>query len=298
MFDHSLHDRLGLAEAGERQREERSGQVWIRAVRNQLQLPSGRHGLAIDSDIDLLQLDAELRHWNRDHGRFQVGVMGGLARAQTHVGTVVTGYQAKGQVLGHSLGIYGTWFARADQATGLYVDTWLQYGSYEDQVRGGYLQPESYSARTWSGSIETGYSWQLHTGERVAAFVQPQLQLLYTDYHAGCHVEANGTRVQATQAAGLTTRLSARVFGHAGDSGARRVQPFLSLNWEHRVNDNIVAFNGVEMKQNLPRNLYAAQLGAEAILGGGWMGWGHMAIQRGAGGYRDVEGQLSVGYRW
>lgn len=298
LFDHSLHDRLGEADFAERQRDDRAGQAWVRAVRNQLKVSSGSQGLDTDADSDVLQMGRELTRWNRRHGRFHVGVMGGIAKAQTHVGSILTGYQAKGKVAGQSLGIYGSWFAKVDQPTGLYVDTWLQLGTYHDEVRGGYLQSESYNARTWTGSVETGYRWRLNTGESTAAYLQPQLQLLYTDYHAGTHVEANGTRVEVSQAAGLSTRLGVRMHGHVNEGGTRRVQPFLTVNWEHRARDNSVAFNGVEMEQDLPRELYEAKLGAEVELGGGWSGWGHMAIQQGAGRYRDVEGQISVGYFW
>lgn len=298
MFDHSSQDRLGEAVFAERPSVDGGGQVWLRAVRNQVRLPSGRQTLPTDSDSDLLQLGAELIHGYPGQGRIRMGVMGGVARAQTHVGSIITGYQAKGQVKGRSLGIYGTWLASAEQRTGLYVDSWLQYGRYNEEVRGGYLQAESYGAHTWTGSVEAGYRWQLPMGERSVAFLLPQLQVLYTDYHARPHREANGTRVEATQAGGLSTRLGVSLFGHATDAGMRRVHPFVSVNWEHRARANIVSFNGVEMEQDVPRELYEAKLGAEVALGGGWTGWAHMAIQKGAGNYRDVEGQLSVGYHW
>lgn len=298
MFRHSMHDRMGDPNFSEKANDDGSAPaVWARVVRNQMDGTAGFDQLDVSTDTSLFQVGGELARWSGD-SRFHLGAMGGTGSANSLADSNLTAYHAKGKVTGYNLGVYGTWFADAAEPTGLYVDGWLQYGRYHDRVLGDYLSPERYSAWTLSASAEAGYAFALNDGGNTRFFIEPQAQVIYTDYSSHTHEEYNGTYVNDIDAGGLTTRLGLRFYGHASADGGNRVQPFATLNWWHDDDANVMSFNDHALKLFLPRNQYELKLGAQTQLGGGWTGWGNLGLVSGDGDYRDVNGQIGANYRW
>lgn len=294
MFQHSMHDRMGEPNFAP---DDRAVAAWVRVARNQMDGLAGFDQLDVSTDTSLLQVGGELGVWSGD-SRFHFGLMGGTGRADSHAGSSLTDYRSKGKATGYNLGIYATWFAHADEPAGLYVDGWLQYGRYDQEVAGDYLEPEKYDARTLSASAEAGYAFALGGGGRTAFFIEPQAQLIYTDYRMGTHQEANGTLVDDDGHRGLTSRLGMRFYGHAAQAAYKLVQPFATLNWWHDSDYNRMTFNGDAMELSLPRDRYELKLGIQAQLGGGWTGWGQMGALTGDDDYRDINGQFGLNYRW
>ncbi|MDR0182686.1 autotransporter outer membrane beta-barrel domain-containing protein [Lysobacter arvi] len=297
MFEHSMHDRMGEANLGKRGDDGRTSAAWVRVVRNQIDGTTGEGQLDAGTDASVLQIGGEIARWN-DDSRFHIGLMGGTGRANTEVASTLLDWRAKGKVIGYNLGVYGTWFANASDATGLYLDGWLQYGRYDNKVQGDYLAEERYDASTWAGSIEAGYAIALNEGGKSRFFIEPQAQAIFTDYSMSRHVENNGTRIDDVDAGGLTTRLGVRFYGHAASAQANIVQPFVTVNWWHDDDRNRMSFNTTTLELELPRDRYEAKLGLQGQLGGGWTGWGNLGLVYGAGDYRDVTGQLGLNYRW
>ncbi len=58
------------------------------------------------------------------------------------------------------------------------------------------------------------------------------------------------------------------------------------------------SFIGRDQLLNHGRDIYELRIGAQAELGSGWTGWGHMALRDADGDYRGVEVLLGVKYRW
>ncbi|HYG05662.1 MAG TPA: autotransporter outer membrane beta-barrel domain-containing protein [Stenotrophomonas sp.] len=296
MFQHQMHDRMGepdFARGGDK-----APAIWTRVQRRQLDSNAGYQQLAIGSDTSLLQVGGELAARNLGGGRLHVGAMAGAGRTDSNVGSRQSGYRAKGKVRGYSAGLYATWFGNAAEQTGLYVDSWLQYGWADNKVNGQYLAQESYKSKSWSASLEGGYSFRLAQTERFGLFLEPQAQVIYTDYDARQFAEANGSIVDPSLAGTLVTRAGVRLFGNSGDSANNRVQPFLTLNWWRSDKQNRVRMDGDALTLNLPRDRYEAKLGAQLQLGGGWTGWGNAAYQTGSKGFRDIGGQVGANYRW
>ncbi|WP_342315749.1 autotransporter outer membrane beta-barrel domain-containing protein [Lysobacter sp. FW306-1B-D06B] len=298
MFQHVMHDRMGeptFAHGG----DDRAAAGWVRVVRNQMDGQAGFDQLNVGTDTSVVQLGGEMALWTGD-SRFHLGLMGGTGRADTHVDSNARGVdaRAKGKVKGYNLGMYGTWFATASAPAGLYVDGWLQYGRYDHSVLGDYLDEERYDATSWAASLEAGYAFALSQGGKTDLYIEPQVQAIFTDYSAQTHRERNGTVVEDIQAGGLTSRLGVRFYGHASSDAGNLVQPFVSVNWWHDSDKNVMAFDGTTLILDLPRDRYELKLGAQAQLGGGWTGWGQLGLQAGADGYRDVGGQVGVNYRW
>ena len=291
MFGTRFHDRnggtaRGLAERG----------AWARVSRNQADYGVIGDQLTVNGDTDVLQVGTDLFTWGAERG--QLGVMLGSGRANNTVTSRLTGYSAKGKVEGQAIGVYGSWLQDPAQTTGLYVDAWAQHARFKNSVQGDGLSKERYDSTANSASVEAGYGVQVADGERVAMFVEPQLQLSYTRLNADTHVERNGTVIDGDNADGLTSRVGVRFFGHAHTDAGNRVQPFVSVNWIRESNENSLRFDGEQLSGGLPQNRYEAKAGASLQLGGRWTAWGDLGLQRGDGGYKDVAGQVGLRSSW
>ena len=297
MFQHQMHDRSGEPDFAA-SREDRAPAAWVRVQRRQIDGKAGGDQLDLGTNTSLLQAGGELAAWSAGEQRFHLGAMGGFGRADSAIGSRQSGYRAHGEVEGYGVGVYGSWFASADRQAGPYADAWLQYGDYDNRVRGEGLAEERYDAETWAASLEGGWTFAVPAGDKTRLYVEPQAQLVYTDYRADDHVEANGSRVESSRSDAVTTRLGVRVFGHTAASGTNLVQPFVILNWWHDDGDGAASFDGVRVASALPRDRYEAKLGVQAQLGGGWTSWANAAWATGGDDYREVGGQLGVNYRW
>ncbi|GGD38890.1 autotransporter family porin [Pseudoxanthomonas indica] len=298
LFSHNLHDRLGEPVYAERQRDGSGGQAWVRSQRQQHDLRTENRQLASATDATMLQAGAELTRWQpRDH-RLHLGMMAGAAQAQSHVGSALTGYHAKGSVRGHSFGLYGTWFSRAGTPGGAYLDGWVQHGRFHNQVQSDGLRSVRYTSRSWTASLEAGYAWNAWTSARARWMLEPQLQYVYVQHSADRVREANGTRIDASAGAGVDRRLGLRMYPQVLDLQVMRVQPYLAVHREDYAARRGVRFEGTAMNGSLPRRIDSMQAGADAELGGGWTARGFITLRRGAGHYREVSGQVGLGYRW
>ncbi len=289
MFQQRAHDRGERAFDGER------AGAWVRVSRDQV------HGDVLGqidarSQSNVLQIGSDVARWGTTSSG-QIGVMLASGRADTQAVSNVTGYSTRGKVKGDAVGVYGTWVQRASESTGAYVDGWLQYARFDNEVQGEALAKEKYDATTRAASLEAGYSWTLVNRERSAWFIQPQVQLTYTDYEGDTLQEANGTIVQDGRAGGLESRVGVRLFGHDNATG-NRVQPFFAVNWLRGDHGNSLLFDGERISATLPTNRYEAQAGAQLKLGLKWSAWGDMRVQRGDGGYKQVAGQIGLRRAW
>lgn len=292
MFGMRLGDRTGGTTRGLSERG-----AWARVSRNQADYGVIADQLSVNGDTSVLQVGTDLLSWGAD-SRGQFGVMLGGGRANNTVTSRETGYSAKGKVEGQAVGIYASWLQDPAQTTGLYVDAWAQYAQFKNTVQGDALTKERYDSDAKTASVETGYSFKLLDSSTTAMFLEPQLQLSYTDFSADNHTETNGTIIDGSDAGGLTSRVGVRLFGHANSDIGNRVQPFVAVNWIHGADDNSLRFDGDRLEGGLPKDRYEAKAGASLQLGQRWTAWGDMGLQKGQGGYRDVAGQIGLRASW
>lgn len=292
MFGMRLSDRTGGTARGLSERG-----AWARVSRNQADYGVIADQLSVNGDTSVLQVGTDLLSWGAD-SRGQFGVMLGGGRANNTVTSRETGYSAKGKVEGQAVGVYASWLQDPVQTTGLYVDAWAQYAQFKNTVQGDALAKERYDSDATTASVEAGYSFKVLDSATTAMFVEPQLQLSYTDFGADRHVETNGTVIDGSDAGGLTSRVGVRLFGHANSDIGNRVQPFVAVNWIHGADDNSLRFDGERLEGGLPKDRYEAKAGASLQLGQRWTAWGDMGLQKGQGGYRDVAGQIGLRASW
>lgn len=252
--------------------------------------------LGVRSDTTSLVVGTDLLGWGQDT-RGTLGVMLGSGRTTSASASALTGYSATGKVNGQVVGVYGQWRQRADGPRGLYVDGTVQHARFDSSVQGERLDKERYDSRSTSAAVEAGYVFTVVDNAARSVYVQPQVQVRYTEFDADVHTEANGTRVDGADVDGLGARVGVRLSGRANMRGAR-VQPYVTFNWIRETGENALQFDGARVAGGMPRDRAEASAGAQLRLGSRWNAWGGMGWQRGNGGYREASTSIGLRADW
>lgn len=296
MFQHSLHDRSG--DPGTLPSGGADATAWAYVRSSQPQNGSRDGQVGVDSQLNSVLVGVGHSFEVHPGGSLQVGLMAGQGRARSDATSQVTGYRARGVVNGTSLGLYATWLQDAAMHSGFYVDSWLQYGRFRNSVQGDGLDKERYRAHSWTGSAEAGYVLPLQRNAQRALYLEPQLQLIHSQYDADRVTEANGTVVESRRAGGTTTRIGARLYTRSLTPAQGQVQPFVAVNWWSGGNTSAIDVDGERMQRNQPRDIYETKAGVQLDLRGGWRGWGQIGYQTGGQGFHDTNAQMGVSYSW
>lgn len=298
MFTHSLHDRLGesLFVTGNGQ-QLNAPSAWIRTFGSRTDSRSAEQ-IGQDTWSNGLQLGFDLASNLQVQNRWQVGVMAGYGSARTRNQSDGQSTVARSKVDGYSVGLYGTWFADGrPEGTGPYIDTWTQYGWYNNKVNGDGLPEQKYDSTTQAVSVEGGWAFNVYNTSLMSFFVQPQEQVIYTHYDADDVKEDNGTKVKMNDG-GFSNRLGVRIYGYSADKKGRQWQPFIEAKWLYNGYTDAVKMDSTRLESDTPKHRYEVKAGVEAKLSNQWSLWGNIGTQQGASEYRNVEGGLGVKYTW
>ncbi|WP_156305559.1 autotransporter outer membrane beta-barrel domain-containing protein, partial [Yersinia pekkanenii] len=142
--------------------EQKTTSLWLRneGSHNRSRDDSGE--LKTQDNRYVMQLGGDVAQWSHNaQDLWRVGVMAGYANSSSSSVAQGTGYRSTGSVDGYSVGMYGTWFADGQENTGAYVDSWLQYSWFNNQVNGQDLAAEKYDSKGFTASIESGYTFKV-----------------------------------------------------------------------------------------------------------------------------------------
>ncbi|MGX9189023.1 autotransporter family protein [Stenotrophomonas sp. Ker107b] len=300
LFNMDLHERVGEPNLAQRQRGDGSlGSAWARITTEQPRYRVNDQ-LVGQGRQNAVQVGSDLTFWgSQDRG--VVGVMAASGQATHRITSELTGYGAEGRVDGRALGVYGTWMQDAEDDDGLYIDGWVQAARFKNRVQGDALAREQYRSSALSASLEAGYAVRLHQTDNSGLYLEPQAQVIWTDYrmNGGQHQEVNGTIVKGAEAGGVQTRIGARLYGHSTAATGNRVQPFMAVNWIRNGRDANAVWMGDQQLQGIvSKDVYEAKVGAQLQLSPRLTGWGELSTQRGDDGFRSVGGQMGVKYAW
>lgn len=84
--------------------------------------------------------------------------MAGYGSSHSTTTSSLTDYRSEGSVSGYSAGVYGTWYHNADQKIGAYLDSWVQYAWFSNEVQEKGLPAEKYDSGGLQVSLEGGYT--------------------------------------------------------------------------------------------------------------------------------------------
>ena len=300
MFVQSMHDRMGEPQFIESQRftgdDSQRRALWLRASGKWEGTHSRDGNFDVSTDLFLLQGGGELASWKlfSETDRLHFGAMLGYGTADSTARADGNPYKAKGRVSGYSTGVYGTWFQNDETRLGAYVDTWFQYGWFNNRVQGSDLPRVDYDSRAWAISAEAGYAIAL----RENWVLEPQAQIIHVDTSTDSLTEQNGTRVDRADSDGTITRLGVRTYTTFDLGNNRKAQPFATVNWWHSNVDSSVSFNQLPIGGLYPKDRYELKVGVHADFTKGWTGWINGSGSWGAQDYHQYVGRIGVKYTW
>lgn len=307
MFVTRLHERLGPVQYTDVMTgETKNTSMWMRHEGGHNRWRDGTGQLKTQGNRYVVQLGGDIAQWGwGETDRWHLGVMAGYGNDHNNTDSVRTGYRSKGSVNGYSTGLYATWFANDETHNGAYLDTWAQYGWFDNHVKGDGLPGESWKSKGLTASLETGYTWKAGEfsgshGSLNEWYVQPQAQVVWMGVKADEHRESNGTRVESTGDGNVRTRLGVKTWikGHnrMDDGKSREFRPFVEVNWLHNTRDFGTRMNGVTVHQDGARNIGEVKAGVEGQINDRLNLWGNVGVQAGDKGYSDTSAMLGVKY--
>ncbi|EAT0693200.1 fibronectin-binding autotransporter adhesin ShdA [Salmonella enterica] len=292
----TLYDREGS------QYRNADGSVWARFKAGKAESEAVSGNIDMDSNYSQFQLGGDILAWGNGRQSVTVGVMASYINADTdstgNRGADGSQFTSSGNVDGYNLGVYATWFADAQTHSGAYVDSWYQYGFYNNSVESGDAGSESYDSTANAVSLETGYRYDIALSNGNTVSLTPQAQVVWQNYSADSVKDNYGTRIDGQDGDSWTTRLGLRVDGKLYKGSRTVIQPFAEANWLHTSDDVSVSFDDATVKQDLPANRAELKVGLQADIDKQWSVRAQVAGQTGSNDFGDLNGSLNLRYNW
>ncbi|EAW5619212.1 fibronectin-binding autotransporter adhesin ShdA [Salmonella enterica] len=292
----TLYDREGS------QYRNADGSVWARFKAGKAESEAVSGNIDMDSNYSQFQLGGDILAWGNGQQSVTVGVMASYINADTdstgNRGADGSQFTSSGNVDGYNLGVYATWFADAQTHSGAYVDSWYQYGFYNNSVESGDSGSESYDSTANAVSLETGYRYDIALSNGNTVSLTPQAQVVWQNYSADSVKDNYGTRIDGQDGDSWTTRLGLRVDGKLYKGSRTVIQPFAEANWLHTSDDVSVSFDDATVKQDLPANRAELKVGLQADIDKQWSVRAQVAGQTGSNDFGDLNGSLNLRYNW
>ncbi|EGI6110287.1 fibronectin-binding autotransporter adhesin ShdA [Salmonella enterica subsp. enterica serovar Mgulani] len=292
----TLYDREGS------QYRNADGSVWARFKAGKAESEAVSGNIDMDSNYSQFQLGGDILAWGNGQQSVTVGVMASYINADTdstgNRGADGSQFTSSGSVDGYNLGVYATWFADAQTHSGAYVDSWYQYGFYNNSVESGDAGSESYDSTANAVSLETGYRYDIALSNGNTVSLTPQAQVVWQNYSADSVKDNYGTRIDGQDGDSWTTRLGLRVDGKLYKGSRTVIQPFAEANWLHTSDDVSVSFDDATVKQDLPANRAELKVGLQADIDKQWSVRAQVAGQTGSNDFGDLNGSLNLRYNW
>lgn len=279
--------------------EKKLTSMWIRTEGRHLDSRDSSGQLNTDENRYVIQMGGDIASGTyTGTDIWRTGLMAGYGSSHSTTDSSLTGYRSEGNVSGYSVGLYGTWFRNADQRTGAYIDTWLQYAWYDNEVQGKGLAKEKYDSDGLLASVEGGYTFHLWGDKHNDVFIQPQAQVVWSGVTMDEHRETNGTRVAGKGENNTQSRLGVKAFMEHRSGKESVWKPYLAANWLHNSEKSGVRMDDVTLYDEGRKDIGEAKLGVEASLIEKLSVQVGVSSRFGSDNYRDTGGGISVRYEF
>ena len=276
------------------------GDLWLRVKGGNADSTAADGNVDMDSDYVQFQLGGDIATWNNGQQSLTLGLMGSYINGSTdstgNRGADGSQFSATGDIDGYNLGVYATWYADAMRHRGWYVDSWYQYGFYDNSVENGDAGTTHYDSTANALSLESGYRYTMDFASNQSLSLIPQLQVVWQSYKADS-VQAHNTRIDGQNSENWTTRLGLRVEGSSPTTNAV-LQPFAEVNWLHMTDDMAVSFDNSAVNLDLPADRAEIKLGIQAAINNQWNISAQATGQKGNNDFSDLSGSVNLHYSW
>ncbi|EHG6070528.1 autotransporter outer membrane beta-barrel domain-containing protein [Salmonella enterica subsp. diarizonae serovar 61:z52:z53] len=306
LFNIRMHDREGETYYTDVfTGEKKATSMWMRHIGGHNRWKDSSSQLNTQSNRYVVQLGGSIAQWTDGQDRLQLGIMAGYGNEKSSTTSSLSGYKSKGAINGYSTGLYGTWQQNDGNDNGAYVDTWIQYGWFNNTVNGEKLAAESWKSRGFTGSVEAGYTFKAgeftgSQGSHYDWYIQPQSQISWMNVRASEHTEKNGTKVQLSGDGNIQSRLGVRTYlkgkSASDDNKAHQFEPFVEVNWIHNTRSWGVKMDNTALSQDGATNIAEVKTGVQGKLSDNLNVWGNVGVQAGDKGYSDAQAMLGIKY--
>lgn len=301
MFNVTLHDRLGNPTYGQSflNADDSGISTWGRLATVHRKYHAASNGLAISGDFYIAQVGADLiKVAAENDGSYRFGVMAGYGSSDFTSRSRTTGSESKGKIdQALSIGLYGTWY----QPEGWFVDAWLQYAHYKNEITMKNASSSKYNSNLWSASVEVGYNYKtdlFDNGDYL--IIQPNAQVIFgrlsTDSYAD---DASRIYAKSNNQKNIQTRLGMKLFYVPHSEDNKGFRPYVEANWIHNGSNASVIFNDkFSFSSNVPKDIYELKIGIEGDLSKDWSMWGNVGYQMGKQKYKGYKATIGAKYTW
>ncbi|HAX5186604.1 TPA: autotransporter outer membrane beta-barrel domain-containing protein, partial [Escherichia coli] len=235
----------------------------------------------------------------------RLGVMAGYGKQKTRSHNRYSGYDSVGYLDGYGVGLYGTWSQNRYSDAGLYVDSWVLYNWFDNEIKGDGLAAERYTSKGGAASVSAGYryhagSYTTDGGMENNIWLRPHAQVLWSGIKTNEFTEHNGTRVSPEGEGSVHTQLGMRLSmtdqSHIDRGTSREFEPFMDVAWSHNNRKYGVTMNGVSTYADGIRNTANLTFGVNGRLNDNLNIHSNVTRTWGAAGYSDTSGVLGIKY--
>lgn len=247
--------------------------------------------LAQHEDTSTVQLSGDLfrGRWGTD-GEWMLGIVGGYSDNQGDSRSSMTGTRADNQNHGYAVGLTSSWFQHGNQKQGAWLDNWLQYAWFNNDVSEQDDGADHYHSSGIIASLEAGYQWLPGRG----VVIEPQAQVIYQGVQQDDFTAANHARVSQSQGDDIQTRLGL----HSEWRTAVHVIPTLDLNYYHDPHSTEIEEDGSTISDDAVKQRGEIKVGVTGNISQRVSLRGSVAWQKGSDDFAQTAGFLSMTVKW
>ena len=247
--------------------------------------------LAQHEDTSTVQLSGDLfsGRWGTD-GEWMLGAVGGYSDNQGDSRSNMTGTRADNQNHGYAVGLTSSWFQHGNQKQGAWLDSWLQYAWFNNDVSEHEDGADHYHSSGIIASLEAGYQWLPGRG----VVIEPQAQVIYQGVQQDDFTAANHARVSQSQGDDIQTRLGL----HSEWRTAVGVTPTLDLNYYHDPHATKIEEDGSTISDEAVKQRGEIKVGVTGNISQRVSLRGSVAWQKGSDDFAQTAGFLSMTVKW
>ncbi|HAY0264257.1 AIDA-I family autotransporter adhesin YfaL/EhaC [Escherichia coli] len=247
--------------------------------------------LAQHEDTSTVQLSGDLfsGRWGTD-GEWMIGIVGGYSDNQGDSRSNMTGTRADNQNHGYAVGLTSSWFQHGNQKQGAWLDSWLQYAWFNNDVSEHEDGADHYHSSGIIASLEAGYQWLPGRG----VVIEPQAQVIYQGVKQDDFTAANHARVSQSQGDDIQTRLGL----HSEWRTAVHATPTLDLNYYHDPHSTEIEEDGSTISDDAVKQRGEIKVGVAGNISQRVSLRCSVAWQKGSDDFAQTAGFLSMTVKW